>query len=575
MPDERIERLASLRGGFRERLLPYEELTAQVRAWADAFPDVVRLESLTRTPGGREQWLLRIGPDPERTRPAVWVDGNMHASELCGSSVALAIAEDAIRAHLGASLEGLPPHVNDVLREVLFYVVPRIAPDGAEAVLNEGRFVRSVPRNERTDRLRARWRSEDVDGDGLSLLMRVRDDAGEFVDSVEHPGLLFQRTLDDPPPYYKVYPEGVIDGWDGRTVPDPHYLDDNGPDLNRNFPWSWGPEAEQVGAGPFPGSEPESRAIMDFASAHPEICAWLNLHCFGGVFIRPRGDVPDIKMDPSDLALYQQLGAWAEQIVGYPMVSGFEEFTYSPEVPIRGDLAEWAYSHRGAVAYVCELWDFFDRLGVERTKRFVDRYGRLGREHLLRFAKWDRDENAGRALRPWKRVEHPQLGEVEVGGLDPRVGVWNPPLDEIDEVCTKQSAMWMRVAALVPRVRLDAEAVELAGDARVVRVRVRNLGYLPTYILSSAKPHAHNEPIFVEATATGCSLVSSAARVEVGHLDGWGRGLHDESGAVHFMRSRGSSASRSAEWTVRGRGTLTVRAGSSRVGWVETSIAID
>ena len=45
--------------------------------------------------------LVSIGPDLDRTRPAVWVDGNVHAAELVGSSVALAIAEDAARSPRG------------------------------------------------------------------------------------------------------------------------------------------------------------------------------------------------------------------------------------------------------------------------------------------------------------------------------------------------------------------------------------------------------------------------------------------------------------------------------------------
>jgi murein tripeptide amidase MpaA len=84
---------------FRTQYLDYDQLTAQVRAWASAHPDLVRLESIGKSTAGRELWVLTIGPDPDVARPGVWVDGNMHASELCGSSAALAIAEDAIRLH--------------------------------------------------------------------------------------------------------------------------------------------------------------------------------------------------------------------------------------------------------------------------------------------------------------------------------------------------------------------------------------------------------------------------------------------------------------------------------------------
>src|SRR5689334_12775470 len=91
--------LDSLRGDFRDRYLTHDELTQQLRRWAEAYPHACRLESIGKTPEGRELWLPVVGLEPERRRAAVWVDGNMHAGELCGSSVALAIAEDVLRIH--------------------------------------------------------------------------------------------------------------------------------------------------------------------------------------------------------------------------------------------------------------------------------------------------------------------------------------------------------------------------------------------------------------------------------------------------------------------------------------------
>ncbi|HKJ95972.1 MAG TPA: M14 family metallopeptidase, partial [Gammaproteobacteria bacterium] len=383
------DELDALDRGFRESYLDYATLTGQLTAWAEAFPALVRLDSLARTPDGRELWLLTVGAEPERTRPAVWVDGNMHASELAGSSVALAIAEDAIRWH---RCDAAAP---------LFYVLPRISPDGAETVLREGRYVRSVPRDERTNRLRPRWRPRDVDGDGLALAMRVEDAGGEYVESPRVRGLMVERSITDVGPFYKVYPEGDIENYDGHTVPPPGFLDDNAPDLNRNFPYSWVPEPDQPGAGPFPGSEPESRAILEFATAHPNIYAWLNLHTFGGVFIRPRQDVADTGMDRADLAVYRQLEAWAQSLTGYPLVSGFEEFTYEPGKPLHGDLCDFAYHQRGCVAVVCELWDLFRELGIERRVPFVDHYTHTTIEELEGLGRWDGECNGGRVIRPW------------------------------------------------------------------------------------------------------------------------------------------------------------------------------
>src|SRR5262245_1733043 len=136
---------------YRAAYLTYDEITRQLEAWAKAHPDVVRVTSLATTPEGRHVWLLTIGREPERLRPAAWVDGNMHASEVAGSSVALAIAAALIQAHVAGAggVLDLPPHLGDRLREGLFYVLPRMCPDGAERLLTAGAYVRSNPRDAR------------------------------------------------------------------------------------------------------------------------------------------------------------------------------------------------------------------------------------------------------------------------------------------------------------------------------------------------------------------------------------------------------------------------------------------
>jgi len=77
---------------FRSNYLRYEELTRVVHEWARAHPDFVRVKRIGKSLEGRDFWLLEIGREPDRRRAAAWGDGNMHASELCGSSVPLAIA---------------------------------------------------------------------------------------------------------------------------------------------------------------------------------------------------------------------------------------------------------------------------------------------------------------------------------------------------------------------------------------------------------------------------------------------------------------------------------------------------
>jgi len=60
--------------------------------------------------------------------------------------------------------------------------------------------------------------------------------------------------------------------------------------------------------------------------------------------------------------------------------------------------------------------------------------------------------------------------------------------------------------------------------------------------------------------------------MEVGHLEGWGRGLYNE--YIFYQRSRGSVSRRSVSIPVQGRGKVRVRAKGLRVGEVVQEINI-
>lgn len=569
---------------FRSTYLDHAQLWAQLNTWAQQHPDFVQVSVLGQSAQGRDIPLLTIGQRTDELRPAVWVDANMHASEVCGTSVALNIAQDIISLHRGAPTEGaraLPAHMAQTLTQALVYVCPRISPDGAEAVLKTGRYVRSSPVDVRAAQGIPHWEGQDIDGDGLQGYMRredpngdlvaLRDDQGRLLD----PPVLAARLPEDEGPFYKMYPEGVIVNFDGRRIPDPGFLADNSYDFNRNFPFSWAPEPDQAGAGDFPGSAPEARAVMDFATAHPNIFVWLNLHTFGGVVIRPWGDKPDSAMDPIELAIYEQVEAWMTKYTGYPTVSGFHEFLYTPDTPIRGDLKAYAHQQRGALAYVVELWDLFAQLGIARKKPFIEHYQKFDRKDLLTLARFDREHNAGRIFKRWTKVQHPQLGEVELHGFDPRVGISNPPYEKLAQTCDSQSAAFLRVASLLPSLELDLVAQDkLEGALTRLEFRVSNRGYLATYGLASGRKLPHSEPLRLSVQGEGVRQVAPQQSVQaLGQLEGWGAGLYGGK-SIFTPWTRGNGHEQYVTLVVEGSGELRVRVGNCRMGQRELAVRV-
>jgi hypothetical protein len=135
-------------------------------------------------------------------------------------------------------------------------------------------------------------------------------------------------------------------------------------------------------------------------------------------------------------------------------------------------------------------------------------------------------------------------------------------------MCEQQSAAFLRVAALVPQVTLDVVKNEkVAEDTTVIELRIANKGYLGTYGLSSARKLPLSEPLRATIEADGLEVTApSETVIDVGHLDGWGRGLYNGVN-IFFPWTRGNVHEKFVTLVVRGRGRLKLKVGSVRVGY--------
>ena len=247
----------------------HADLTTLLRAYAAARPELVQMRSLGLSFEGRDIALLVItnshtGADTDK--PAFWVDGNIHAGELTASTACLYWLHQLLLGH------GSDAQITHLLDTRVVYLCPRLNPDGAElALADHPRFIRSSTRAYPWDEAPVEGlTAEDVDGDGRVLHMRLPDRHGTWKCHPDDARLMIPREPGEfGGSYYRVMPEGTISHYDGLQIKvNP---DREGLDLNRNFPSMWRQEFEQTGAGPYPTSEPEVRAMVDFIVKHPNI----------------------------------------------------------------------------------------------------------------------------------------------------------------------------------------------------------------------------------------------------------------------------------------------------------------
>jgi murein tripeptide amidase MpaA len=498
----------------------YDELTRILHAFAEEYPHLVRIESIGKSYEGRDIWLLTVtnfATGPAEEKPALWVDGNIHASEVSPSSACLYLIHRLTREY------GSHEKITRCLDTRAFYICPRVNPDGAEwALADKPKIIRSSTRPYPYDEDPIGGLVvEDIDGDGRMLMMRIPDPNGNWKKHPDEPRLMIRRDPDEVGgEYYRILPEGRFD-----EPFDPAILTiqpkKEGLDLNRNFPAHWRQEHEQEGAGPYPTSEPEVRAIVDFIAKHPNITGGVTFHTWSGVLLRPYSHQPDDAFPAEDLWTYQKIGAKGTEITGYPNISVYHDFKYHPKEYISGVFDDWMYDHMGVFAWTVEIWSPQRQAGITDYK-FIDWYREHPVEDDLKLLKWSDEVLGGRGYVDWYPFEHPQLGKVELGGWDMLYAWRNPP----PEFLEKEVALfpdWLVWHLLIsPKLAVYEATVEPLGDALYkVRLVVQNTGWLPTYITKKALEKKLVRGVIAEIELPdGATLQLGKPREELGQLEG-------------------------------------------------------
>jgi len=235
------------------------EIAAALGEFAAANPSVARVHKLAQSPGGRDVVLIEIGPEAgkaEKSVPAVFVGADFEGTVPLAAEGALYLAKLLIEKP-------------DVRKDLTWYVLPCPNPDAAarffgKPLLENPRNGR--PHNDDMDDAVDEDGPDDLNGDGLITMMRVKDPAGEWLPVAGEPRLMKRADWSKGEKgVYKLMAEGLDNDGDGE------YNEDGpgGVDIGVQFPHLF--KAFTPESGPWPGSEAESFAVMKFVNEHKEI----------------------------------------------------------------------------------------------------------------------------------------------------------------------------------------------------------------------------------------------------------------------------------------------------------------
>lgn len=494
-----------------DRFFTYAELTDFLRALAEARPGLCQLSSLGTSREGRQLHLVTItdfATGVPEDKPAYLIHGNIHATELAGTHTALHTARRLLVDH----------PTSDLLERVAFYIVPRINPDGAEFAVTTGGQIRS--RTDRSERQPNTLYQEDVDGDGYILSLRQEHPDGRFVVDPEDPRLMVRRRARSPGPYYRLFPEGIIHQWDGS---DEIRIEGRGFDWNRNWSYDWRPEPEQPGAGDFPFSEPEMRALAEFMHSRPNLFGVLGYHTGPAAVLRPPSTGSRSDLDPEDDQVMEDLALIGARETGFPVVPVVEYHTRrGRDINLRGHFHNFGYQHLGLFVYEFELGTILNSAGLTTEEIFAIRTEEESEAHMRRVMRWwDREAPDYPLFRPWRPLDHPQLGPVEVGGLV-RPYTYNPSLRHLPRIAEATYRFTLEHAGMHPWVHLEEVRAEpVGGSVYRVRARVANRGQLPTQVSNRGKALRRLRTVQVELhLGEGVQLLSNRGHADLGHLEG-------------------------------------------------------
>ena len=529
----------------------YEEMTQVLKEVAEDYPELIKVNSICTTPENREVWACEITNYKTggcMDKPAYYVDANHHAGEVTGSMAAIHLIVTLVQKY------GTDEKITSLLDNKTVYVIPRITPDGAETYLTSSEKLRSVNRPYPFEKLAPGLHPADMDGDGVIRIMRVPSANGVWKESSYDKRIMTRRSPSDfGGKYYNIYPEGHIVDYDGANIKPA--IGKWCLDFNRNYPLGWFPEVRQPGAGKYPLSNPENKAIADFVINHENICGAVTYHTSGGCYIYPPGTKPSKDADQRDMRMFKEIGTMVKEETGYECFNIFDGFLEDTVNFSSGAFDDWMYQAQGIPTYTAELWDLAIRAGVpDPYPHSIPKTPQQQEHQMAECYKWI-DKNvpevkSGKPIKEWTEFNHPQLGKIEIGSFDFKYTWQNCPPGYLEQEVEKNTNFCLRMAATLPQLNVDNIGCEkIAENVFKVKAQISNIGYLPTFVCNEAKSLNINKPVVANVDCR-CEMIMGKKQEILGDIEGFS-GVETEYSYDNITTYEHDEYTKFVEWVVK------------------------
>ncbi len=447
--------------------------------WSEKYPGLVDLYEVGQSFEGRPIYQITVtnketGKDTDK--PAAFFEGGRHSGEVTATETVLWMAKYLLENY------GKDPEITSLLDSKAIYLRPMNNPDGHNLYMKTAQSNRSTTRpiDNDGDGLLDEDPPDDIDGDGVILTVRWKDEKnGNYVADSTDPSGRIMRRVNPGEGTWSTASEGIDNDGDGRVNEDGI----GGLDLHRNYPENWRPMEEatgrgfrQSGAGEYPLSENETRAVVTFLLSHPNVYVVNSMDTSVPMHLRPPSTSgSEERMYPEDLDWYKIFDDIGRKITGYER-AGDVYNDYGNGNPLFGHGPDFGYWYYGAIWYGDEIWN------GGRNKD----YNGDGTVDQVEMLRWDDEENNGEGFIEWKPAKHPVYGDVEIGGFDPKFFSQNPPSKHLEKWAKNEGLFNLEMVKYLPQLEWGDIDIKRIKSYRTdsadfqVRVSFKNTGKLPT-----------------------------------------------------------------------------------------------